>query len=207
MKINKKLLVFILASLLGNIIIYPFIPGKIPHKNFQMVIDGYSDKWTLFLMPLTTVFMYFLLYFLGKLDKKNEMNKKTYELITIMTVLFFTILNIWFIMYSFGLSFAVTRMLSILIGMFFVIMGNYFPRLKTNSIFGIRTPWTLKNDQVWKYTHRFGGYVLVASGFICFIGSLLNSITTILTIFAVTLLCVLITALYSYINYKKCVKE
>ncbi len=40
MKMNKKHIVFILVSLLGNIIIYPIIPEKIPHKNFQMVIDG-----------------------------------------------------------------------------------------------------------------------------------------------------------------------
>ncbi len=203
MKINKKLVFLIIVSIIGNIIIYPFIPEKIPHKNFHMEVDGYSGKWTLFLMPLTTVGMYFLLFFLGKLDKKNELNIKTYDLIVTLSVLFFILLNVWFMFYSLDYHINIIRLLNVAMGTILIILGNYLPRVKINSVFGIRTPWTLRNEQVWKNTHRFGGYVLVAAGIISFIFAFFRSFIGIIGLISVSAMTVLITCIFSYINYTK----
>jgi uncharacterized membrane protein len=44
-------LLLIAASLLITLIAYPHLPGMVPrHWNFQGQVDGYSPKWTLFLM-------------------------------------------------------------------------------------------------------------------------------------------------------------
>ncbi len=203
MKINKKLVFLIIVSIIGNIIIYPFIPDKIPHRNLQMAVDGYSGKWTLFLMPLTTAGMYFLLFFLGKLDKRNELNIKTYDLLLTLCVLFFILLNIWIVFYSLGYGLNIIRLLNLAMGVFFIILGNYLPRIRTNSLFGIRTPWTLQNEQVWKNTHRLGGYVLIAAGLISFIISFFSSLIGIIGFIAVTAMIILITCIFSYVNYTK----
>jgi len=39
-------------------------------------------------------------------------------------------------------------------------------RIRQNYFFGIKTPWTLANEEVWRKTHRFTGYVWVAAGFV-----------------------------------------
>jgi uncharacterized membrane protein len=43
----------------------------------------------------------------------------------------------------------------------FLVFGNYFGTIRPNYFVGIRTPWTLESDEVWRATHRNGGRVFV----------------------------------------------
>jgi uncharacterized membrane protein len=45
--------------------------------------------------------------------------------------------------------------------LFFLILGNYMGTIPPNFIMGIRTPWTLANDDVWRATHRNCGRIMV----------------------------------------------
>ncbi len=54
----------------------------------------------------------------------------------------------------------------ILVGLLFIVIGNYLPQCKPNYFVGIKTPWTLSNEEVWRKTHRFSGKVFVVLGVI-----------------------------------------
>ena len=54
--------------------------------------------------------------------------------------------------------------LATIIGLLFIVLGNWMGKLRRNLIAGIRTPWTLKSDVVWQRTHRIGGRLMVALG-------------------------------------------
>ncbi len=43
------------------------------------------------------------------------------------------------------------------------VAGNVFPAARRNAFFGIRTPWTLRDDRVWAQTHRTFGHLLVGA--------------------------------------------
>lgn len=43
------------------------------------------------------------------------------------------------------------------------VLGNAMPALRPNWFFGIRTPWTLRDDRVWDRTHRVAGHALVGA--------------------------------------------
>jgi len=45
--------------------------------------------------------------------------------------------------------------------LFFVVLGNYIGTVRPNYFVGVRTPWTLENDMVWRATHRMIGRVWV----------------------------------------------
>ena len=47
-----------------------------------------------------------------------------------------------------------------------VVVGNGLGKLRQNSLFGVRTPWTLGDERVWDKTHRFTGWAMVLSGFV-----------------------------------------
>lgn len=47
---------------------------------------------------------------------------------------------------------------------FITVLGNYLGKLRRNRWIGIRTPWTLADDEVWLRTHRLGGWTFVAGG-------------------------------------------
>jgi len=48
-----------------------------------------------------------------------------------------------------------------LVLLFFVVLGNYIGTVRPNYFVGIRTPWTLESDDVWRATHRNCGRILV----------------------------------------------
>jgi len=61
------------------------------------------------------------------------------------------------------------------LGLLFILMGNYLPRLPRNFFFGIRTPWTIASERVWKKSHRVGGWLFVIGG-ISIISLIINGV-------------------------------
>jgi uncharacterized membrane protein len=50
------------------------------------------------------------------------------------------------------------------VGVLLAVIGNYLPRIRSNWFLGIRTPWTLSSERVWRDTHRIGGRAFVLGG-------------------------------------------
>jgi uncharacterized membrane protein len=58
----------------------------------------------------------------------------------------------------------VTRIVPVGLGILFLVTGNYFGRLRSNFVAGIRTPWTLSSELSWNRTHRAAGRLFVGLG-------------------------------------------
>jgi uncharacterized membrane protein len=69
---------------------------------------------------------------------------------------------------------------------------------------GIRTPWTLASEEVWIKTHRLGGKLMVASGLVIILGSLMmpSYLLPVLMIGLVVTIAVVPVA-YSYLLWKR----
>ena len=50
------------------------------------------------------------------------------------------------------------------IGILFILLGNYMPRIKQNYTFGCRTPWALADEHNWNRTQRMGGFTFIVIG-------------------------------------------
>ncbi len=63
---------------------------------------------------------------------------------------------------------ALGAFLMVLVGigvwLLFVGISPLLPRISSNWWTGIRTPWTLSNETVWRRTHRVGGYMSASAG-------------------------------------------
>lgn len=67
------------------------------------------------------------------------------------------------------------------LGVLFLVMGNYMPKIRPNHTLGVRTPWTYASEENWRYTHRVTGFAWVIAGFLTLALSLLrlwNGVTT-----------------------------
>jgi len=51
-------------------------------------------------------------------------------------------------------------------GVLLVAIGNVLPKSRPGFFVGIRTPWTLIDEDNWIATHRLGGKVMVAAGLV-----------------------------------------
>jgi immunity protein, SdpI family len=63
-----------------------------------------------------------------------------------------------------GWALPVEKLVPAGVGLLFVMLGNYLSRVQPNWFLGIRTPWTLSSDKVWRKTHRIGGALFVVGG-------------------------------------------
>jgi uncharacterized membrane protein len=91
----------------------------------------------------------------------------------------------------------------ILVGIIFVIIGNYMGKIKQNFFMGIRTPWTLSNENVWNKTHRFGGNIFVLMGLLLMLSSVLRSDFFVGLLLSMVVVMVVGLFLYSYIIFRK----
>ena len=57
-----------------------------------------------------------------------------------------------------------TRPIFAVLGLVFAAMGPIMADLKPNFYAGIRTPWTLSSDAVWRETHRRAGRIFLYCG-------------------------------------------
>lgn len=201
--------IFIAVPFIYLATIYNSLPQEVPiHFNFKGEADDWADKTMLFLLPAgLCVFIYFLMLIVPSIDPKKkiqEMGSKFFDFRLILTI-FFSILSIYLLYVTKEGSIENPNIMVSLIGLLFLMMGNYFQTVRPNYFVGIRTPWTLENEQVWKKTHRLGGRIWVAGGImIVLLGLLINNITVMLIIFfSLLLLMVLVPVVYSYMEFKK----
>jgi uncharacterized membrane protein len=94
-----------------------------------------------------------------------------------------------------------------LVGILFIVIGNYMGKIRPNWFMGIRTPWTLSSEEVWNKTHRFGGRVFMAGGALMIIMGWLPLAWRGPLLVAMVVMILLGTVGYSYLLYAKENKE
>ena len=65
-----------------------------------------------------------------------------------------------------GLQLNVMRLTVMAIGAMLMILGNFMPKARRNSFYGLRTGWSLSSDEVWQKSQRFAGHTSVLCGVI-----------------------------------------
>ncbi|MDK2820803.1 MAG: hypothetical protein PWP31_768 [Clostridia bacterium] len=202
-------ILIIIAMLVGGIVVYPHLPELVPsHWNFRGEIDGYSGRfWGAFGLPLMAAAIYLGMIFAPYIDPKKENYPRfssAYRIIRLVLVLFMAVLYGTIITVALGgPANLVSKTTPLAVGILFIVIGNYLPQARHNYFFGIRTPWTLANEEVWRRTHRFSGILFVLGGLglivSAFLPAPINFIVGLGGIITVTLFSII----YSYLAYHK----
>ena len=184
------------------------LPAQVPlHYNIKGEVDRYGDKSELILIPImTSLLIYVIFSVVPYIDPKKQIQKlgKKYHTLKRVITTFMSILALFIIYNAKNQSFANPNYILMLCGILFIIFGNYFKTLKTNYFIGIRTPWTLENENIWKETHKLGGKIWFIGGFIIILSSLTYNEQTNFIIFMITIaIMVLVPVIYSYLLFRK----
>jgi len=184
------------------------LPESVPiHWNLEGEIDNWGSKYILiglvFLMPILT---YILMLVVPNIDPKKRIEAMggKYDQFKFIVVAFMSVLSIFIIYISKNQKLSSPSMILVLVGILFVFMGNYFKVLKQNYFIGIKTPWTLENEEVWKLTHLLAGKMWVIGGLAVVILSLILP-ENINFYFFMSIIAIIsiVPIVYSYLIYKK----
>jgi uncharacterized membrane protein len=87
------------------------------------------------------------------------------------------------------------------VGILIAVIGNLLGKMTRNFFAGIRTPWTLANEEVWYRTHRLAGKLFVLSGLVIVAGGFAN--VSPWPLFVAPGVAAVIAAVYSYLVYRR----
>ena len=93
------------------------------------------------------------------------------------------------------------------VSLLFVIVGNFLGRVRPNWFVGIRTPWSLANDEAWRLTHRAAGPAWVLGGIVGLLGALLGGRLTAVGMAVGPGGAVLYSVVYSYFAYRQSLRR
>ena len=106
-----------------------------------------------------------------------------------------------------GLELKIERIMPLLVGGMFIIVGNYLPKCKQNYTMGIKLPWTFHDEENWNHTHRMAGKLWFGIGLVMICSALLPTKIIFWVLMFVIVVAVLVPTLYSYLFYRKKTKE
>lgn len=202
-------LLAIAVSFVATVILLPRLPDPIPiHWNAAGQPDNYAPRfWGAFALPLTALGLYGLFLIIPTLDPRRENYAKfadTYQILRVLFVLFMVFIQ-GITLYSILVTDSQlnTNLVLIGVGLLLVVIGNYMPRVRHNWFVGVRTPWTLSNEEVWRRTHRLGGQVFVLGGIIIAASAFLPAEWGLVLMLAAIVLMALVPVGYSYWLYRK----
>ncbi len=200
--------VLVAASFLLSLFIYPFVPATVPiHWNIAGQADGFASRDIgLFLLPAISAVVFLVIEKLHEIDPIVNEEKKA----SLGTVLgevsfgacaFFFALNAVILSSYLGKGTDVASWAMFLSGFFMGYLGFVLPRVPRNYFCGIRTPWSLSSDRVWKRTHDLGGKTFIATGAVMALYALVAK-ESIGFLLGILLVGALVPIAYSYFCWK-----
>lgn len=208
--IKSNLHRFIISSL---IILSPVPVGLLLWDRLSKGFDSWTDStpgfrlFSVIIFPLILLALHWAALLITGMDnRKREQSKSIIALpfwiipfISLFTsTLCFTVLL--------NKSASVNVLTCLLVGLGFVMIGNYMPKTRLNFTLGIKLRWTLANEENWYATHRFAGKLWMITGFLSLLCAFLPPLPSIIALISTLLASVVAILVYAFVNYQRLVK-
>jgi len=209
-------LILLLLPLLYLLLKWNQLAEKLPmHFDLYNIPDRYGNKKELLFLVLFISAVGFgvsmLLLNIKKIDPKQA-ERTDFNLIKKISwvlVVFMSLINLAIVYeitnYKTNNQNGLTqKFVFLLIALLFIVLGNFMENIKPNYFVGVRTPWTLNNENNWKLTHRLTAKLWFFGGILFFFMILFlpfKNITTFLLPFV--LLIAIIPIGYSFYIFKR----
>jgi uncharacterized membrane protein len=173
------------------------------HWNVQGEVDGTGPAWFAFLMiPAITAAIVGLMALIPRIEPRRENLRRSapaYRTTSSAVVLLMTVLQVVVVAAGVGLDVPVGFIVGGGVGVLFVVLGNVMATVRSNFMFGIRTPWTLSSERSWDRTHRLVGRLFVVTGLLMVVFALTGILWLVMAVMLVMLAVTLVGGYwYSY---------
>ena len=197
-----------------GLIFWDVLPERIAiHWGFSGEVDGFSSVLFFVVgLPLILFAVYWLCLFFTAFDQRGRgQNKKAMRMIFWIMPAISIYVSTMIYATSFGAKINVYTLTVLFFAILFLVIGNYMPKVKQNRTLGIKISWTLKSEENWNATHRFAGKVWFAGGIAMLLCAILFMFIPaeilVWILLSVTVAFVFSPMIYSYVYYKKQLKQ
>lgn len=169
-KLILSSIVTLLPAAVGLLLWNSFPQRMATHWGLNGTADGWSGKaFSIFVMPLFLLLMHWFCLAVTAADPKNKnQTKKAMGLIFWICPVISLCSSAMVYAAALEIQFDASRLCLAVLGLSFVLFGNYLPKCRQNHTLGVRIKWTLENEENWNATHRFCGRLWVIGGALSF---------------------------------------
>lgn len=162
-------LLLLAAMFVAAGVVWPSAPDEIPtHWGGSGEPDSYGGKFEgLLLLPLIALGIYVLLLVVPRVDPRREHYARFLGVYTILRTVIVAVLAGTYgvvVLWAKGVHVDTFVVVGLMMGLLFMVLGNFMGKLRSTWFVGIRTPWTLSSEESWNKTHRLGGWLFVIYG-------------------------------------------
>lgn len=205
--VHIAILVILAAFYILSLVFYPQMPETMAsHWNDAGVADGFTSRfWGLFAMPFIVTGIALLLWLVPYIDPRKSniaLFRKYYDWFVVLFLLYMLYVHVLTLLWNLDYRFNMSQLLIPASGILFIFVGIMLRNAKRNYMIGIRTPWTLANDEVWERTHLLGGRLFIASGIISMAGIFFPDAAVWIMLAAITIAS-LVSLVYSWWLYQR----
>ena len=195
--------IIILLPIVAGVMLWDQLPDQIAtHFGPNGQPDGWSPKeFAVVGLPLILLAVHWVCAAFTSVDPKNKniSDKMMTLVLWICPVMSFAVCGSTYL-YTMDNTINTTKLAMLLMGCIFVVLGNYFPKMKQSYTVGIKLPWTLNSEENWYRTHRFAGYVFMVGGVLAIIAGFMEWLVV---AFVALLSMAALPTIYSFMLYKK----
>lgn len=195
--------VITVIPMLIGLLLWNRLPNTIAtHFGTGNVPNGWSSKiFTVLGMPvmLLAIHLFSVLVTLND-PKKQNIGKKMLTFVFWIVPIVSLIVSLSIYGYALKMPVNIGMFANLIVGLVFIVSGNYMSKNRQNYTVGIKLPWTLNSQENWNRTHRLASKLWILAGVIAIIDIFLDSVIVIGVTIAVL---VVIPMAYSFILYKK----
>ena len=209
LKENKRTLIITSIVTILPIFVGVFFWNRLPdvmatHFGIHNEANGFSSKaFTVFGIPLFLLAVLWLGAVVTAHDpRKQNISSKMFTLVLwiVPVVSLFGAATVY--PYNLGYHVNISFVSELLMGLLFIIIGNYLPKARQNYTIGIKIPWTLANEENWNRTHRFAGFLWLICGILLIVMALCGVENPLWPILLLAVF-VIIPIIYSYFLHTK----
>ncbi|ERM90866.1 hypothetical protein O163_13565 [Caldanaerobacter subterraneus subsp. yonseiensis KB-1] len=186
--------------------IFGRLPAKIPiHWNISGQVDSFGPKHDIFILPSIITIIYFVMLCVPIIDPKRANYGKfagAYRMIRAVVVIILSAVYFASAYSALGYRIDVNRMGNLIIPFMLIGFGSVMGKLRHNYFVGIRTPWTLADEEVWNKTHQLGGKLWLIAGIIGLFASFFRGTWVTVFMFVLLITAVIVPIVYSYIIFE-----
>ena len=204
LKDNKKTLIITSILTILPILVGVFFWNRLPdvmatHFGTNNEANGFTSKaFAVFGLPLILLAVEWFGALVTSHDpKKQNISPKMFAVVLWIIPVVSLLGAATIYPYNLGYQMDITFIAELLIGVIFIVVGNYLPKARQNYTIGIKIPWTLANEENWNRTHRLAGYLWVIGGILMVIAAL-TGIAKTQWMIAVFFILAIVPFVYSY---------
>jgi uncharacterized membrane protein len=166
-----------------------------------------DDAWQTFLLTsLLGLGVYCLFRLITKIDpkKRTAQSQKIFNKIGFASAIFITTINFAIVVQAQSNTTDFTRFVIVITSLLLAFIGNMMHNLKPNYFLGVRTPWTLENEDNWRNTHRLASKLWFVGGLLtAVLGLILPREYTPVVFISIVAILAIIPVGYSFLLFKK----